>query len=386
MRLRNTTISRLLAETVREWREDHADRLAAALAYYTMFALAPLLIVVLAIAGVVFGDEAARGALGHQIQGLIGGDGAALIEDMVAAARRPAEGRMAALLGFGLLLFGATGVFGQLQDALNTIWEVVPRADRGLWRLIRTRFLSFTMVLGTGFLLLVSLVLSTGLTALQDAWGPTSEPAVWLWQGLNMLLSLALTTLLFGMIYNILPDVDIAWRDVWLGALITAVLFGVGKQAIGLYLGHSSVASAYGAAGSLVVILLWVYYSAQILFFGAELTQVYANRHGSGSEPSRGAAPVTEADRAQQGMPHQDGETTTHAGDQAELPPQSNGRAAEGVAVGSQQLDRERRRHRLQLIIMAIVGLGTFVLAWRRRPRRAQVGGEIPQRSAGSSL
>jgi membrane protein len=347
---------RLLIEAFQEWREDQADRLAAALAYYTVFSLAPMLVVVLAVAGLFFGDEAARGALSRQVEGLIGREGAGVIEEMVAAARRPAEGTMAAVIGLALLLFGASGLFGQLQFSLNTIWDVASKPGRGLWAVIRERFLSFTMVLGVGFLLLVSLVLGAGLAALQEMWGPSSDPALWLWQALHFLLSFGVTTLLFAMIYNILPDVDIAWRDVWIGALTTAVLFTIGKQAIGLYLGHSSVTSAYGAAGSLVVILLWVYYSAMILFFGAELTQVFANRYGAGVNPSRGAIPLPANSKLKRPTP-------TGAAPRRRPAP-----AADRPARRFQVPPGLRRT--LDLASMALVGLGTLALGWRRSQAR----------------
>src|SRR4029453_13189615 len=199
---------------------------------------------------------------------------------------------------------GASGVFGQLQDALNTIWEVEPRPGRGVLEVVRDRFFSFTMVLGTGFLLLVSLLLSAFLAAAGSYFEARIPGGAVLWEGVHALTSLAVVTGLFALIYRVVPDVEIAWQDVWGGAAVTALLFVVGKACIGLYLGRSSIGSAYGAAGTLLVLLVWIYYSTQFLFFGAEFTQVYANRHGSRLRPAPGAVPVGEREREAQGIPH----------------------------------------------------------------------------------
>jgi membrane protein len=295
----------LTKATFSEWDDDKASRLAAALAYYTAFSLAPLLVIAIGIAGMVFGDEAAQGEIVGQLTGLIGHDGAKLVEQMIAASRQPSRSVTATAIGVAVLLFGASGVFGQLQDALNTIWEVKPRPGRGLRGLLRDRFLSFTMVLGTGFLLLVSLALSAlfaALGRLLTSALPLPEVAL---QVLNTIFSLGLTTLLFALIFKVIPDAKIAWRDVWIGSTITALLFTIGKLGIGLYLGKSTVASSFGAAASLAVLLVWIYYSAQILFLGAEFTQVYATRYGSHIEPARGAVPLTDEERANQGAPRQ---------------------------------------------------------------------------------
>jgi membrane protein len=266
--------------------------MAAALAYYTVFALAPILIISIAVAGLVLGQEAAEGRIVGQISGLIGSTSAAAVEAMIAAARKPSSGILATIIGLATLLFGATGVFGELQDSLDTMWGVKPKPGRGFFRMLKTRFISFTMVLGIGFLLLVSLVVSAAISAL-GAWlgGLLPLPEL-LMQAINLTVSVAVVTLLFAMIFRVLPDVDIAWRDVWAGALFTAVLFALGKLGIGLYLGKSSVGSSYGAAGALVVILVWVYYSAQILFFGAELTRAWAYQHGSRIAPAEDAMPI----------------------------------------------------------------------------------------------
>ena len=300
--MRIKTIISLLRETFTEWNEDKASRLAAALAYYTVFSLAPMLIIAIAIAGAVFGEEAARGEIVTPIQGLVGRDGAKFIETAIEGASKPKAGTIASLISIAVLLFGASGLFAQLQDSLNTIWEVQPKPGRGVIGILRDRFLSFTMVLGVGFLLLVSLVLSAGLSGLVNFLGSLLPGIGALLQLANFVLSFAVTTLLFGLIYKVLPDVKIAWSDVWSGAIVTSLLFSIGRFALGLYLGNSSFGSTYGAAGSVVIILVWVYYAAQILFFGAEFTQVYARRYGSRIVPTKNAIPLTEKNRDEQGM------------------------------------------------------------------------------------
>lgn len=297
----------LLKETFSEWSKDKASRLSAALAYYTVFSLAPLLIIVIAIAGAVFGEEAARGEIVGQIQGLVGRDGAEFIETAIENANKPATGRFASIISIVVLLFGASGVFAELQDALNTVWEVQAKPERGLINVIRNRFLSFTMVLGVGFLLLVSLVASAALAATVNFFGHLLPGLDFVWQLANLIFSFVVTTVLFGLIYKTLPDVKIGWSDVWIGAAITSVLFSIGRYVLGQYLGNSSFGSTYGAAGSLVVVLAWVYYAAQILFFGAEFTQVYARKYGSQIVPDKNAVALTEEARLQQGMkPNQD--------------------------------------------------------------------------------
>ncbi len=295
-----------IKEAFEDWSEDRAARLAAALAYYTIFSLAPLLIIAIAIAGLAFGRDATQGQILNQISGLIGPEGAKGVETLIENASKPSSGVIATAFGIIVLLVGSSGFFGQLQDGLNTIWEVKPRPGRGLLGILKDRFLSFTMVLGVGFLLLVSLVISAGLVVVGEFLGGFMPGAVLVGHILNLILSLIVITLLFGMIFKILPDVKISWRDVWIGAAVTAFLFIVGKLLLGLYLAQANIASAYGAAGSLVVILVWVYYSAMILFFGAEVTQVYANRYGSRIVPDRNAVPVTEEARAQEGLAQQE--------------------------------------------------------------------------------
>lgn len=267
--------------------------MGAALAFYTFFAIAPLFVIVLAVAGFWFGEQAARRELFSQVSGLVGSEGTVAIQALVSAAHKPKTGAWATVIAVVTLFVGATGVFVQLQDALNSVWSVRRVPGRGLRNFIKDRLLSFALIVGLGFLLLVSLVLSAGLSAM-DKFMVMSVPAhETIWQWINFVLSFGVIALLFAMIFKVLPDVKIAWRDVWIGAIITALLFNVGKHLFGLYLGRSGVASVFGAAGSLVIVLLWVYYSAQILFFGAKFTQVYSNRYGSHLGPVPGAEEVT---------------------------------------------------------------------------------------------
>jgi membrane protein len=271
----------LLKDTAGEWSRDQAPRLGAALAYYATFSLAPLLIIAVSISGLVFGREAATGQIVGQIQGLVGQDTARTIQAMIEKSDQPATSIIASLIGLIALLFGASGVFGELQQSLNAIWDIEPKPKRGIWAVVKDRFFSFSMVLGTGFLLLVSLVISAalaGITNIVTGFMPGWEIIT---QIVNFIISLGVITILFALIFKYVPDAKIAWADVWIGAAVTALLFTIGKALIGFYIGYSSLSSTYGAAASLVVILLWVYYSAQILFFGAEFTQVYANTYGS---------------------------------------------------------------------------------------------------------
>ncbi|MEX0271721.1 YihY/virulence factor BrkB family protein [Leptolyngbyaceae cyanobacterium UHCC 1019] len=286
---------RLIKGTFAEWKEDNVPVLAAALAYYTVFSLAPLLLIAIAIAGAVFGEEAARGELVRQIQGLVGKEGAEAVQAMIQNADKPGSGgTIATIVGVILLMFGASGVFGQLQSALNTIWEVKPKPGQGIRSFLVSRFLSFAMVLVIGFLLLVSLVLSSVLAAVSHVFNNLMPGLPILGQVINFLISFGVITVLFASIYKFLPDVKIPWKNLWVGAAVTAILFNIGKLAIGLYLGNSSVGSTYGAAGSLVVVLIWVFYSAQILLIGAEFTQVYSKYRGVPLRPSKHAVPIDE--------------------------------------------------------------------------------------------
>lgn len=297
------TIWLLLKVTFSQWRQDQASLMAAALAYYTVFSLAPLLIIVIAIAGSVFGEQAAKGELVAQIQGVIGRDGAQLIQTAIENASQldPSQGPIPTVINIGVLFFGASVIFAQLQKSLNKIWEVQPKPGNGIKHFLRKRFLSFSMVLVIAFLLLVSLVISTMLVILGNYLRDLVPGFTYLWQFLNFLISFSIVTLLFAMIFKILPDAKIAWKDVWMGAAITAVLFDIGKSLLGFYLGHTSFASAYGAAGSLVIILTWVFYSAQILFLGAEFTQVYVRNYGQEIVPDEYAMPIPKTSRKLEG-------------------------------------------------------------------------------------
>jgi membrane protein len=255
--------------------------MGAALAFYTVFSLAPVLIVAISVAGLAFGQKAAEGEFSRQLQGLLGEAGARAVQAILQSANRPALGIIASAIGIGTLLVGASGAFVELEDALNKIWKVQGRSESVWLLVIRQRFLSFSLVLGLGFLLLVSLVVSAALGAVGNFIAPLLPWPVFLLESVNFLLSLGVIALLLAMIFKYLPDAGIAWSDVWMGAAVASLLLTTGKALIGLYLARSTVASAYGAASSLVIILTWVYYSAQIILFGAEVTHVYANQHGS---------------------------------------------------------------------------------------------------------
>jgi membrane protein len=271
----------LVKKSGQAWNDDYASSMGAALAYYTTFSLAPLLIVVIAIAGLAFGQEAARGEIVGQLAGLVGPKGATAIQSLLASASRPSTSVLASIIGLVTLFLGATSIVAELQTSLDRIWRAPAlQESSGLVALFRGRLLSFGMVIAMGFLLLVSLIVGAALSAF-GKWGGTMIPgSVALFQGLNLLIGFGITTLLFATAYRILPRVRIAWSDVWVGAVVTAVLFTGGKYLIGLYLGHAGVSSGFGAAGSLVIILVWVYYSAQIFLLGAEFTWVYAHSHG----------------------------------------------------------------------------------------------------------
>lgn len=305
-------IFELLRDTFKEWNEDKAPRLGAALAYYTIFSIGPLLLITISIAGLVFGDEAAQGQIIGKIRGVVGGQAADQIQDIVQNANKGGGNIIATGIGLATLLLGASGVFGQLKDALNTIWEVKPKEGLGILFTIKQRFFSFTMVLGTGFLLLVSLVVSAALSALSDVLKSMIPGADIIGQVISFIVTLMVIALMFTLLFRFLPDVKITWRDVWIGGIVTALLFTVGQIALGLYLGSGAVGTAFGAAGSLVIILVWIYYSTQILFLGAEFTQVYTNRYGSRVRPEPIAEFITEEARAQEGLPRkEEGDTGT---------------------------------------------------------------------------
>jgi membrane protein len=276
-----------------EWRRDDVPRLAAALAYYALFSLAPLLVVTIGVAGLLFGREAARGELVAQFDQLIGRQGAEAVEALIAAAGNQETGLAATVLGLVLLLMGASGVFGELQSALNSIWNVEPKADAGWKTILRRRLVSFTMVLGAGFLFLVSLVFHAAIAGTERWLGARLPEWALVGSVFQSTAGLVLPVLLFALIFRLVPDAEVAWRDAWIGALVTAALFALGRIAIGEYLGRGAIASAYGAASSLVAVIFWVYYSAQILFVGAEITQVLGKRRSEHlAKPKPGAENV----------------------------------------------------------------------------------------------
>lgn len=291
----------ILKQTFSEFSEDNVLRLSAALSYYSIFSIGPLLAIIVGLAGLAFGSDSVRHQIQQQLQGLLGEGSAKTVESMMSS-QKHGTSLITTIVGVVVLLFGAAGVFGQLQDSLNTIWEVKPKPGAGIWNTLRNRFLSFSMVLGVGFLLLVSMALSTALSALTSHLGHSLAGVSWVAHGLDFLVSSLVVTLLFGMIFKYLPDVHVPWRKVWVGAIGTTVLFTIGKILLGIYLGRQSTSSAYGAAGSVILILLWVYYASVILFFGAEFTQVYAKKSGAIIRPTSYAVPVTADERAQQGM------------------------------------------------------------------------------------
>ena len=274
------------------WVDDYAQSMGAALAYYTMFSIAPLLLIVISVAGLLFGVEAARGEIVGQLRGLMGPQGAHAVQGLLESVSKPAESIAAMVIGGVLLLIGATSVFAELQDAMDRIWRAPKRHKNGLWSLLRARLLSFGLIMGIGFLLVVSLVVSAALAALTKLWGPLFAEWGVLADLINFLFSLIFTTTFFALIYKIMPRVQVDWSDVWIGAGVTSLLFSVGKALIGFYIGKSGVTSGFGAAGSLVVMLVWVYYSAQVFLMGAEFTWAYSLSFGSRREqPVPVAAP-----------------------------------------------------------------------------------------------
>jgi membrane protein len=290
----------VLMESASAWMEDNALRLSASLAFYSVFSLAPVLVIAVSIGALLFSEQTVRDQISAQLEALAGPRAADALEALlVTTAAQKRTGTFATIIGIVVMLFGASGVFGELKDALNTIWGVVIKPGRTLLRLIHDRFLSFSMVLSVGFLLLVSLLLNAILTALSKYINWMLPLPALAWQTLDFVGSFGVITVLFAMIFKILPNVRLGWHDVWIGAAVTSLLFVLGKFLIGFYLGASSITSAYGAAASVIIVLLWVYYSACILFFGAEFTKIYASKFGSGIIPNRRAMLWSEAVRAQ---------------------------------------------------------------------------------------
>ena len=293
--MRATAIPQMFKSALIAWWDDDALRLGASLAYYTLFAIAPILLVATAIAGLAFGAEAVRGEVVGQLDHLIGREGARAVQSLLEGASQRRSGILATVVGSITFVVAATGAFLELQGALNTIWRVKARVGSNVAAFLLDRVRSFGLVVAIGFLLLVSLAVTAALAAL-NGWLSRFAPSVPLvWSGLSMLVSLVVTTGLFAMLFRFLPDVRLRWQDVTTGAFITAVLFTIGQQIIGLYLGQSSMASSYGAAGSVMILLLWVSCSCQILLFGAEFTRVYAQRHGVTPPPE----PFAEKDTQQ---------------------------------------------------------------------------------------
>jgi membrane protein len=284
----------LVKQTGKEFLEDKAPQLGAALAYYTVFSLAPLILVLLAIIGIIFRHDPAGAweKITQQMSYFLDPNAVQVVQNIAQQASKPGKSTLATIMGVALALFGASGVFGQLQDALNTIWDVKAKPSRGIWGFLRTRFLSFAMVGGICFLLLVSLTLESLLKAFSHYVQSVLPGGLVLAMSVYIVFDFTVIVLLFAMIFKFLPDAKVQWRDVWIGAVITAILFGIGKWLLGLYLGSGAAGSAYGPASSLITLLLWIYYSSQILLFGAEFTQVYAARAGREVKPDEYAVRV----------------------------------------------------------------------------------------------
>jgi membrane protein len=280
-------IARLFRETFKEWQEDNAARIAAALAYYAVFSISPLLVIAIAIAGTFFGQQTAQDQITEQLTALVGKDGVQPVLMALDNISQPEIRGVASLISVGVLLLGASGFFAQLQDALNTVWKVKPQPGQGIWIFVRKRVSSFLMVLAIGFLLILSLILSAVVSTLSKYRVDYLPGSAILWENLDFIVSLGLMTFIFGLMFKYVPDAKIAWKDVFVGSVITALLFLFGKFLLGVYLSKGSLGSAYGAAGSLIVLLAWIYYSAQIILFGAEFTQVYTRIYGSKIRPSK---------------------------------------------------------------------------------------------------
>lgn len=353
---------RLCRDAVMAWIDDLAPSMGAAISYYTMFSVAPLLVIVIAVAGALFGAEAVQGQIAAQLSGLIGSEGALAVQGLIKSASAPSRGLVAGGISIVVLIVGATTVFAELQSALDRIWHVPERVKpTGLWGILRARVLSFGLILGLAFLLMVSLIVSAALAAL-GSWSTGLFPG-WevLLQSINVLVSLGILTLLFAMIFKFMPSAPIGWHDVWIGAAVTAVLFEVGKMLIGLYLGKSGVNESFAAAGSLVVLLAWVYYAAQIFLLGAEFTKVYANAHGSVAAAKAQAATDSAALQAKAG--------TDAVANEADV-------AASKVDDAQRHVERSVRKAtaklQQQVVLLVVVSLANMFLSRvrRTRPRR----------------
>ncbi len=372
--MKPTHLFDLCRKAVMAWVDDFAPSMGAAISYYTMFSLAPLLVIVIAIAGALFGREAVQGEIVAQLSGLIGQEGAIAVQGLVKSASEPAKGLVAGLISVAVLIVGATTVFAELQSALDRIWHV-PEAAKpsGLWAILRARLLSFGLIFGLAFLLMVSLVVSAGVAAF-GGWAGGLLPG-WelLLHGLNLLVSVSISTLLFAMIFKLMPTAPIAWRDVWIGAAVTAVLFEVGTLLIGLYLGKSGVTESFAAAGSLVVLLAWVYYAAQIFLLGAEFTKVYASEHGSVAGAKAVAATEATAAAAKAGTDHPGAALSAPPLATAPDVPDYSGLVR--TAEAQQEIDRRVQTATAALARQALVfgaaTLASVVLSrWQRRQRK----------------
>jgi membrane protein len=365
----------LCRKAVMAWVDDYAPSMGAAISYYTIFSLAPLLVIVIAIAGAIFGREAAQGQIVEQISGLVGREGAVAVESLLRSVDEPGKGLVAGLISVVVLLIGATTVFAELQSALDRIWHVPEREKpSGVWAVLRARLLSFGLILGLAFLLMVSLLVSAALAAFGSWFGGLMPGSEALLHMLNVVISLGIVTVLFAMIFKLMPTARIAWRDVWIGAAVTAVLFELGKLAIGLYLGKSGVNESFAAAGSLVVLVAWVYYAAQIFLLGAEFTKVYANEHGSVSGAKAVAATEASAAEDAAGTDRVDGSAAVAS---VATPPPPDYSGLGRTAAAQAEIDRRVARASAvlirQLLLLGAVTLGNVLAShWYRRQRRAR--------------
>jgi membrane protein len=360
----------LCRRAVMAWVDDYAPSMGAAISYYTIFSLAPLLVIVIAVAGAIFGRDAVQEQILGQIGGLVGRDGATAVQAMLKAASDTDQGLVAGLISAVVLLVGATTVFAELQSALDRIWHV-PEKEKpsGVWAVLRARLLSFGLILGLAFLLMVSLMVSAALAAFDSWFGGLLPGWEALLQGLNVLISFGIMTLLFAMIFKLMPTAPIAWRDVWVGAAVTAVLFELGKLLIGLYLGKSGVTEAFAAAGSLVVLVAWVYYAAQIFLLGAEFTKVYADEHGSLA--GQKAVAKTEAAAASGEAPVKGDRGSADLPVAADLPDYSGlSRTAQVQAEIDHRVELASRRLVRQTLMLAVISLAEGFA--RRRVKRAR--------------
>lgn len=358
----------LCRKAVMAWVDDYAPSMGAAISYYTIFSLAPLLVIVIAIAGALFGRDAAQGQIVTQISGLVGSEGAVAVESLLRAADQPGKGFVAGLVSAAVLLLGATTVFAELQSALDRIWHVPEREKpSGMWAVLRARLLSFGLILGLAFLLMVSLLMSAGLAAFGTWFGGLLPGWELMLQVLNIVISLAIITVLFAMIFKLMPTARVAWHDVWIGSAVTAVLFELGKLAIGLYLGKSGVNESFAAAGSLVVLVAWVYYAAQIFLLGAEFTKAYANAHGSV------AATKASADAA--GVSGGAAGGSVVAATSVEAPPDyaGLGRTAAAQAEVDRRVTLATASLLRKLLLLGTLALGNALASrWYRRERRVK--------------